>query len=194
MLLSRRAFRVLLLITLLMVTLGDARGQVDPTTADPAVAADPSNLDARRQVDPASKQDSAVTSLPEIDPAIHDAMQSRAYGDAVKLIETRLEKTIDCALDYLRYLQGIALDRSKAIRRCDFSIRGTGKRASRQSVDQSLTIRTRTCLRFASSIHSTPERSTDRKLSVCCPADARMTLCKIYLEFADRYFDGSAGR
>ena len=61
----------------------------------------------------ASPEDDAVapamiTSLPKLDRAIHDAMQSRSYGDAIQLIETELGKADVTAPDYLRYLQGVA--------------------------------------------------------------------------------------
>ncbi|MEM1068599.1 MAG: hypothetical protein AAGI63_06875, partial [Planctomycetota bacterium] len=60
---------------------------------------------------PASRQ--SITSLPEIPRAIHDAMQSRDYGEAVKLIETELGKQDTTELDYLLYLQGVAHTESK---------------------------------------------------------------------------------
>ncbi len=51
----------------------------------------------------------AVTSVPDIDPAIQHAIQSRTYDEAVAAIDAKLETADVEHADYLLYLKGRAL-------------------------------------------------------------------------------------
>ncbi len=130
-----------------------------------------------------------VTSLPEIDPAIHDAMQSRSYADAVKLIETALADGGVIAPDYLRYLQGIALTEAEkyddAIKTLEILERDhpDSDWISRSRFGRAHVYVLRRQYIKAGEIYAD---EAERLLS----RDRKDELAEIYLEFADRYFEG----
>ncbi|MGB7343924.1 MAG: tetratricopeptide repeat protein, partial [Pirellulaceae bacterium] len=173
MLLLRRFLCGLIVLASLTLAINTANSQ-DPPGNDPVAG------------DPISKR---ITTLPNINSAIHDAMQSRSYGDAIKLVEAELGKDNVQAPDYLRYLQGIAQTEAKEydaalatfskletdfpksiwISRARFG-RAHVFVMQRQYID-------------AGAIYQT---EAQRLLS----RGRKDDLAKIYLEFADRYFDG----
>ncbi|QDT12981.1 tetratricopeptide repeat protein [Planctomycetes bacterium K23_9] len=138
---------------------------------------------------PEKRSGKSITSLPSITPAIHNAMQSRAYDDAIKLIQKELADDAVQAPDYLRYLQGIAQTEAKKydaalatlekleldFPQSEWISRARFGRAhvfvmQRQYID-------------AGAIY---QQEAERLLS----RGRKDDLAKIYLEFADRYFQG----
>ncbi len=133
--------------------------------------------------------DTVITSLPAIDIAIHDAMQSRAYGDAVKLIETALGKEKVSVPDYLRYLQGVALTEAEQYDDAISTFEELEKEhpnspwISRSRFGRAHVYVLRRQYIDAGEIYG---KEAERLLS----RDRKDDLAKIYLEFADRYFEG----
>ncbi len=173
MLLAHRHFCVVIVITLLTVSLRHAAGQAP--AGEPAETKKPS--------------DALITSLPVIDMAIHDAMQSRAYGDAVKLIETAIGKDDASAADYLRYLQGVAQTEAKQYDDAISTFEQLEKEhpnspwISRSRFGRAHVYVLRRQYIEAGEIYG---KEAERLLS----RDRKDDLAKIYLEFADRYFEG----
>src|SRR5262245_12390920 len=64
--------------------------------------------DDKEKPDDAKLARSAITSLPRIAPAIHEALQSQQFADAVKLIDAELKTGKAASPDYLMYLEGRA--------------------------------------------------------------------------------------
>ena len=131
----------------------------------------------------------SITGLPEVDRAIHDAMQSRSYGDAVKLIETELGKADVTAPDYLRYLQGVAHTEAEQY---DAAIEAFEK-LEKEHADGPWVSRSRfgrahvyVLKRQYIDAGAIYQSEAERLLS----RGRKDDLAKIYLEFADRYFDG----
>ncbi|NNE00392.1 MAG: tetratricopeptide repeat protein, partial [Pirellulaceae bacterium] len=132
---------------------------------------------------------SAVTSLPEIDRSIHDAMQSRSYGDAVKLIEAKLGQADVANADYLRYLQGVAQSEAKQYDAAINTFESLekdypkSKWLSRSRFGRANVYALKRQYIDAGAIY---QSEAERLLS----RGRKDDLAKIYLEFADRYFEG----
>ncbi|TWT82533.1 tol-pal system protein YbgF [Planctomycetes bacterium CA13] len=139
--------------------------------------------------DPPKKAISSVCTLPTIPAAIHDAMQSRAFEDAVQRIDEALAKADVTSEDYLRYLKGVALTEAKKYAvaiavfeqleedfpESDWISRSRFGRANvfvlqRRYIDAGVIY----------------EKEAERLLS----RGRKDDLAKIYLEFAERYFEG----
>lgn len=131
----------------------------------------------------------SISKVIAIPGTIHEAMQSRRYLDAVKSIETELQKDDVQSADYLMYLKGVALSEQgqredatktfleleKQFPNSDWISRSRFGRAAiavsnRQYNEAGLIYR----------------QEAERLLS----RDRKDELAKIYLEFADRFFDG----
>ena len=131
---------------------------------------------------------STITTLPKIEREIHDAMQSKSYGEAVKLIETTIASGKSEAADYLRYLQGIALTENENY---DDAIE-TFEQLERDFPESPWISRSRfgranvyVLRRQYIDAGQIYQREAERLLS----QDRKDTLAQIYLEFADRYFE-----
>ncbi|MFK8114594.1 MAG: tetratricopeptide repeat protein [Rubripirellula sp.] len=137
---------------------------------------------------PAKNSPPAITSLPEIDPAIHAAMQSRSYLDAVKLIQAAIDDAE--SPDYLRYLQGVALTEAKQY---DNALAAFAELEQEHPESQWLSrsrfgrANVHVARRDYIQAGEIYEQEAERLLS----RGRKDTLAKIYLEFADRYFDGT---
>lgn len=128
-----------------------------------------------------------ITSLPVIDRAIHDAMQSKSYGEAVKLIESSLDDNKHA--DYLRYLQGVAFTEAKQY---DEALNAFAELESQHPKSSWISrsrfgranvhVLRRDYIQAGEIYQAEAERLLSR--------GRKDTLAKIYLEFADRYFDG----
>ncbi len=141
--------------------------------------------------DPAADQPAttAISSLPTIDPAIHAAMQSRDFGEAVKKIETAIGKDGCTAPDYLRYLQGVALTESKQYDAATAAF--TQLESDYPNSDWISRARfgrahVHVLLRQYSDAGKIYQQEAERLLS----RGRKDELAQIYLEFADRYFVG----
>ncbi|MDF1842279.1 MAG: tetratricopeptide repeat protein [Rubripirellula sp.] len=136
-----------------------------------------------------SDKQSSITSLPLIPRVIHDAMQSRDYANAVKQIESELGKQDTKARDYLMYLQGVALTEAKQY---DTALTTLDKLVE-QFPDGDWASRAR----FAKAhIHVLRRQYTEAGEIYGLEAERLLSrgrkddLAQIYLEFADRYFEG----
>lgn len=123
--------------------------------------------------------------------AIHDAMQSRRYEDAVKLLESEIQKDDVESADYLLYLKGIALTRSdqrvEAVKALtDLERRyPTSRWISRSRFGRAAIAVMNRQYDAAGSIY---RAEADRLLS----RGRKDELAKIYLEFADQFFEPPA--
>ncbi len=145
---------------------------------------------------PAAKADQArpaITSLPAIDARIHQAMQSRSYDEAVAVIDAELAEGKKSPQDYLLYLKGIALTEAE---KYDEAIK-TFEELQEKHPDSSWFSRSRfACANVyvlrrqyidAGAIY---QKEAERLLS----RDRKDELAGVYLEFADRYFQGVPAR
>lgn len=130
-----------------------------------------------------------VTTLPHVDRAIHDAMQSRTYGEAIKLIEAAIGEDTGGPSDYLRYLQGIALTEDGKL---DEALEAFAT-LERDHPDSDWLSRSRFGRAHAYVLRrqyieagQIYQQEAERLLS----QGRKDTLAQIYLEFADRYFEG----
>ncbi len=130
-----------------------------------------------------------VTTVPSIDSAIHDAMQSRSYEAAIKLIEDVISNSDVAEPDYLRYLQGVARTHAKQYDEAlatflqletDFP---ESTWLSRSRFGRAHVFVMRRQYIDASAIY---QAEAERLLS----RGRKDDLAKIYLEFADRYYEG----
>ena len=147
---------------------------------DPPADDDPAN---------AGQQKLVITALPSVSREIHDAMQSRNYGEAIKLIETAIGGEGTTAPDYLRYLQGIAQTNEKqfeqAIATFD-KLEADYPKSSWLSRSRfgraNVYVRQRLYIKAGEIYKAEAERLLSR--------GRKDELCKIYLEFANQYFEG----
>ncbi|EMI19147.1 protein containing Alpha-2-macroglobulin [Rhodopirellula maiorica SM1] len=132
-----------------------------------------------------------ITLLPDLSRGIHDAMQSRDFDLAVKRIDEALEKRSTASRDYLQYLKANALAESG---RDDDAI-AAFKTLERQHPDSVWVPRSR----FGRA-HVMVLRHQYKDAGEIYAAEAKRLLsrgrkdelAKLYLEFADRYFEGIA--
>ncbi len=132
---------------------------------------------------------SSITSLPNVDRKILDAMQSKSYGEAVKLIETAIGSGNSEHADYLRYLQGIARTEDEKL---DQAIE-TFERLEQEFPESDWISRSRfgranvyVLRRQYIDAGRIYQQEAERLLS----QDRKDKLAQIYLEFADRYYEG----
>ncbi|MDG2222080.1 MAG: tetratricopeptide repeat protein [Rubripirellula sp.] len=170
--------RLLVVLLLAVMTWHSAPGQ-QPAVNGQQTAVNGADSDKR----------SSITSLPPISRAIHDAMQSRDYATAVKQIESALGKKGTKARDYLLYLQGVALTEAEQY---DAAL-VTLEKLVEQFPDGEWASRAR----FGKAhIHVLRRQYTEAGEIYALEAERLLSrgrkddLAQIYLEFADRYFDG----
>ena len=133
----------------------------------------------------------SITTLPDVDRSIHDAMQSRSFGEAVKRIEAAIGDGKLGPPDYLRYLQGIALTEDEKF---DQALEAF-EQLERDHPESSWISRSR----FGRANVHVLRREYIRAGEIY-QAEAERLLSKgrkdklaaIYLEFADRYYEGVA--
>ncbi|TWU42711.1 tetratricopeptide repeat protein [Novipirellula artificiosorum] len=141
---------------------------------------------------PAGGNDAAstcISSLPPTTPAIQDAMQSRAFDQACELIEAELAKEAVTDADHLRYLQGVALTEAKKYDEAIAAFERLEKDFPESDwISRSRFGRANVMVRQRQYIDAGViyEAEAERLLS----RDRKDELAKIYLEFADRYFEG----
>ena len=147
-------------------------------------------LPANEESEADSDAPSAVTALPELPRAIHDPLQARDYPAAIQAIEALLSERPDQAdVVYLQYLKGRALTELK---RYDEAL-GTFGAIEKDHPDSrwvsrarfgraDVYVRNRNYL-AAGEIY---EQEAERLLS----RGRKDELAAVYLEFADRYFEG----
>jgi uncharacterized protein YfaS (alpha-2-macroglobulin family)/outer membrane protein assembly factor BamD (BamD/ComL family) len=138
---------------------------------------------------PAKKAPPAITSLPKIDPAIHEALQSREFDAAVKAIDSALGKPDVVAADYLHYLKARALvelnkvDEALAVYGQIEEKFPNGEWVSRSKFGRAdILVRARNYQAAGQLYRAEAERLLSR--------GRKDQLAGIYLEFADRYFEG----
>ncbi|MDA1163737.1 MAG: tetratricopeptide repeat protein [Planctomycetota bacterium] len=129
-----------------------------------------------------------ISALPDIPASVHAAMQRRDFDAAVKEIDARLQDEGDNR-DYLMYLKGRALtedgrldEASAAYLECERRFPKSRWTARSRFGRADVLVRQRN-YRAAGMIY---QAEAQRLLS----EDRRDELSAIYLEFADRYFDG----
>ena len=134
-----------------------------------------------------------ITSLPVIDASIHQAMQSRSYDEAIAAIDAQLAADQKSPQDYLLYLKGIALTEAK---KYDEAI-NTFQTLEKQHPDSSWLSRSRfaranvfVLRRQYIDAGAIYQKEAERLLS----RDRKDELAGVYLEFADRYFQGVPAR
>ena len=131
----------------------------------------------------------AVTSLPRITPAIHDHMQSGEFAKALKAIDDQLKHKDTEDGDYLLYLKGLALTEQKEFDAAVAVFRSVerehpGSRwVSRARFGRAHIYVIRRDYVKAGEVY---QKEAERLLS----RDRKDELVTIYLEFADRYFNG----
>ncbi|MEZ6055621.1 MAG: tetratricopeptide repeat protein [Planctomycetaceae bacterium] len=132
-----------------------------------------------------------ITSLPQIDAEIHQLMQSRKFEEAAKAIDKSLSdpKVDPNTVDYLLYLKGRALaeggDLNGAMatfRRIETEYK-EGRWVSRARFGQADILVKGRDYQAAGKIY---QKEAERLLS----RERKDELAEVYLEFADRYFDG----
>ena len=137
----------------------------------------------------AGRERPAVTGLPKIDRSIHDAMQDREYGKAVELIDAAIAKQKTANKDYLVYLKGIAQTEADEH---DAAI-ATFKKLVADFPESDY----RTRARFGHA-HVLVLQRDYLNAGVIYKAEAKRLLSRdrkdelasVYLEFADRYYEG----
>ncbi|QDV45560.1 tol-pal system protein YbgF [Stieleria neptunia] len=143
--------------------------------------------------DPGGPDDSvrrpSISGVVGIPAAVHDAMQARRYQDAVKAIESELQNDAVTAADYLLYLKALALSHAdqrddavaayleleKRFPKSEWVSRSRFGRAAVAVMNRQYNV--------AGEIY---QREAERLLS----RGRKDELAKIYLEFADRFFEG----
>jgi uncharacterized protein YfaS (alpha-2-macroglobulin family)/tetratricopeptide (TPR) repeat protein len=130
----------------------------------------------------------SVSSLPRIGAAIHDALQSREFARAVKLIDAESAKA-GAPVDYLLYLKGRALIEAGKLDEAVAAFTAIEEKhpdsewVSRARFGRAdVLVRARNYQAAGQIYKAEAERLLSR--------DRKDELAKIYLEFADRYFDG----
>lgn len=156
-----------------------AAAAASPAAQDPVVPAPAKPAD----------QKSAMTALPKIDPTIHDRLQSRDFAGAVTAIDAALGKGDAPAADYLLYLKGRALvelnkvDEALAAYTQIEEKHPKGEWVSRARFGRAdVLVRARNYQAAGQVYRAEAERLLSR--------NRKDQLAAIYLEFADRYFEG----
>ena len=130
-----------------------------------------------------------ISALPEVPAAIHGAIQSRDFEAAVKLIDEQLKDKKAVGADYLLYLKGRALTEGTKLDEATATLNDLEKRfpksrwISRSRFGRADVLVRQRNYRAAGLIY---QAESQRLLST----DRRDELANIYLEFADRYFEG----
>lgn len=143
---------------------------------------------------PAEIKKPTITSLPKLAPSLRDALQSREFDKAVKLIDQALAesdpKKAVTPGDYLLYLKGRAqaeLDQNDAAIETFARLEKDYPKSawfSRSRFGQAAVLAKKRNYQAAGAIY---KAEADRLLS----AGRRDELTQIYLEFANRYFEGT---
>lgn len=183
-------FSSLLLCCLVSVGFGQPAGDSPAgNSTPPDAAADATDTDGKTKepVDTVKP----VTSLPQIAPAIHEAMQSRKFDVAAAAIDASInDPQVDrSTVDYLLYLKGRALIETgdlngamAAFRRIEAEF-AEGKWVSRARFAQAdVQVRGRDYQEAGKIYRKEAERLLSR--------ERKDELAGIYLEFADRYYEG----
>jgi uncharacterized protein YfaS (alpha-2-macroglobulin family)/outer membrane protein assembly factor BamD (BamD/ComL family) len=131
----------------------------------------------------------AVTSLPHLPPELHNALQDRNFGEAIKLIDQLVAGKGQADVDYLLYLKGIAqisqgqldgaLDNFARLEK-EFP---KSEWLSRSRFGRGAALAKQRNYQAAAAIY---KAESERLLS----NSRRDELTGIYLEFADRFFEG----
>lgn len=130
-----------------------------------------------------------ISALPEVPTAIHSAIQSREFEGAVKLIDAQLQNATVENDDYLLYLKGRSLTEAEKLDEATAAFNELEKRfpksrwISRSRFGRADVLVRQRNYRAAGLIY---QAEAQRLLST----DRRDELAGIYLEFADRYFEG----
>jgi alpha-2-macroglobulin len=131
----------------------------------------------------------SVTSMPQVAPSIHQALQSRQYDKAVTLIDAQLTKADAKHKDYLLYLKGRALIESTKLDAATAAFNRLEKShpksrwLPRSRFGRADVLVRQRNYRAAGLIY---QAEANRLLS----GNRRDELAGIYLEFADKYFEG----
>ncbi|WP_153559037.1 tetratricopeptide repeat protein [Roseimaritima sediminicola] len=136
-----------------------------------------------------SAEASAITLLPTIDRGIHQAMQGRDYDEAVRRIETALDREPGESADYLRYLQGVALteaERYEQAREAFATLEEDHPDSPWISRARFGRARIHALQRRYDEAGKIYQAEAERLLS----RDRKDELAGIYLEFAERFFEG----
>jgi uncharacterized protein YfaS (alpha-2-macroglobulin family) len=141
------------------------------------------------QNDPKNGPPQRITSLPVIDAKIHDAMQSRDYDAAIAAIDNQLAKPTATDQDYLLYLKGVAQTEAQKYEEAI----ATFARIEQEYADGSWISRARfgranvyVLQRQYINAGKIYQQEAERLLS----RGRKDELAAVYLEFADRYFEG----
>ena len=130
-----------------------------------------------------------ISALPEVPTAIHSAIQSRDFEAAIKLIGAQLQKAKVENADYLLYLKGRSLTEAGKLDEAAAAFNDLEKRfpksrwLSRSRFGRADVLVRQRNYRAAGLIY---QAEAQRLLST----NRRDELAGIYLEFADRYFEG----
>ena len=131
----------------------------------------------------------AVTSLPRIAPAVHNALAGREFAKAIELIDAQLQKDDVVAPDYLLYLRGRANTELRTFDDALLTFETLEKRypnsvwISRARFGQADVFARQRNYRKAGEIY---RAEAERLLS----RGRKDKLAEIYLEFAHRYYKG----
>jgi TolA-binding protein len=134
-----------------------------------------------------------VTSLPRIPVAVHDALQSRKFSEAITAIDVALKQEKVAAPDYLLYLKGRAQTELKQYPQATGTFKVLEKThpksrwLARSRFGQADVLARQRNYRAAGAIYQT---EAGRLLS----SGRKDELIAIYLEFADRYYEGVAAK
>lgn len=159
-------------------------------TRTPLVLALLAALLISRSIQAADEARPVISALPEVPAAIHSAIQSREFEGAVKLIDAQLQKPKVEVADYLLYLKGRSLTEAGKLDEAAAALNDLEKRfpksrwISRSRFGRADVLVRQRNYRAAGLIY---QAEAQRLLST----DRRDELAGIYLEFADRYFEGN---
>ena len=131
----------------------------------------------------------AVTNLPEIGTQVHDALQSQEFAKAVELLDVEIAKPDAKAVDYMLYLKGRSLTELNNYPEAD----ATFKQIEQDHPQSSWISRARFGQAHLNVLQQKYEAAgkiyqaeAERLLS----RDRKDDLAQIYLDFADRYYEG----
>jgi uncharacterized protein YfaS (alpha-2-macroglobulin family)/tetratricopeptide (TPR) repeat protein len=131
----------------------------------------------------------AITSLPRIQPALHDLLQSQKFAEAIKQIDAELTREKVAGADYLLYLKGRAQTQLRLYPQALATFAALQQKhpdsrwLPRSRFGRADVLVQQRNYRAAGQIYQAEAR---RLLS----SGRKDQLASIYLEFADRYFDG----
>ncbi len=146
---------------------------------------------ATAQQDQEENSAPSVTTLPSIPAAVHQAMQSRSFDEAVTIIDAAIAKDDQQHKDYLLYLKGLALTESAQLDQAIAAFEQLEKEypesdwVSRARFGRAGVFVERRQYIDAGKIY---RQEAERLLS----HQRKDELAAIYLEFADRYYEGLA--